>query len=159
PLGIGESVIRSEMEILTSWDLALQVVDMIGAERIMAKMGGGSDRNAAAGIVIGGLSVDAPRESNVLGVSCTHADPEVAQLILRHLVDFYIKKHGEMHREPGVFEFLTEQTDTLKARLMETEDALKKLKNQSDVISLDETRKDIILQLSNIRLAILDAEA
>jgi succinoglycan biosynthesis transport protein ExoP len=159
PLGIGESVIRSEMEILSSWDVALQVVDSIGAERILAQMGGGSDRNAAAGIVISGLSVDAPRESNILGVSCAHSDPEMAQLILSKLVEFYLKRHAEMHRDPGVFDFLTQQTDQLRAQLKQTEDDLKKLKNESDVISVDETRKDIILQLSNIRVAILDAEA
>src|SRR5262249_3577401 len=99
PLGLGESVISSEMEILNSWDLALQVVDEVHADRILAKFGGGTNRNAAAGTIIGGLKIEVPNKSSVISVSCSHPDPEMAQLILRHLIDSYVKRHGEIHRE------------------------------------------------------------
>src|SRR5262249_4671650 len=156
---MGGLVIVAEMEILTSWDLALQVVDAIGPERILAKVGGGNNRNEAAAVVMNGVTVDTPRKGNVISVSCSHADPEMAQLILSKLMDFYAKRHGEMHRESGVFDFLTQQTDQLRSQLVQTEEELTKLKGQSDMISVEDSRKEIMTQLSTIRAALLEAEA
>src|SRR6476660_4952605 len=39
----GENIINTEMEILTSLDLALEVATNIGPEKILAKIGGGTD--------------------------------------------------------------------------------------------------------------------
>src|SRR5207249_9359220 len=44
----GENIINTEMEILTSLDLAQEVATNITAEKILAKAGGGADTYAAA---------------------------------------------------------------------------------------------------------------
>src|ERR1051326_7065127 len=50
-VGGAESIISSEVEILTSLDVATQVVATIGPEKILAKKGGGQSSMAAAGVV------------------------------------------------------------------------------------------------------------
>jgi uncharacterized protein involved in exopolysaccharide biosynthesis len=47
----GAGIINSEIQILTSLDLAEQAVDNIGAASILAKAGGGSNTLSAAGLV------------------------------------------------------------------------------------------------------------
>ena len=47
------NAINTEMEILTSLDLAQQVADTMGAAKILAKAGGGTNRYAAAGFIHG----------------------------------------------------------------------------------------------------------
>src|SRR5580693_1745565 len=45
-------IILTELEFLTSLDLAQQVAAHVGPEKILAKFGGGSDTNAAAGVIL-----------------------------------------------------------------------------------------------------------
>src|SRR3954465_2375687 len=47
----GENVINTELEILTSLDLAQQVATNVGPEKILAKAGGGVDAQIAAALI------------------------------------------------------------------------------------------------------------
>ena len=110
----GENIINSEVEILTSLDLAQEVVNAIGAEKILAKAGGGSDPNRAAAIIKKNISVDVPKRSDVLKIFFQHPDREVVQPILTQLIASYLNKQAEIHRNLGVSgDFLTKQTAAL----------------------------------------------
>jgi uncharacterized protein involved in exopolysaccharide biosynthesis/Mrp family chromosome partitioning ATPase len=156
----GANIINSEIEILTSLDLAQQVVDTIGAEKILAKAGGGKDRNQAATLVKEGLSVEVPYKSSVIRIVFQHPDPEVVQPVLNEVIDDYFKKHAEIHRAAGTSDdFLTQETDQLRSKLAQTEQELRKAKNKAGVISLDDSRKAYTEQIAKIRQEIFDAEA
>src|SRR5438105_9188447 len=47
----GETIINSELEILTSLDLAEEVADALGPDKILAKAGGGTNRMSAAAVI------------------------------------------------------------------------------------------------------------
>src|SRR5438445_205325 len=68
PDELGENIINSELEILTSLDLAQEVVTKqdIGPEKILAKAGGGADPQRAAALIRKGLIVDVPKRSSVI---------------------------------------------------------------------------------------------
>src|SRR5215831_238301 len=66
-----DSIIDSEVQILTSWDLAAQVAEAIGPKRL-----GASSTAAAAGSILGGLQAVATKGSDVIVVSYTNADPQ-----------------------------------------------------------------------------------
>src|SRR5271170_2019303 len=51
------SVMNSEMSILKSLDIAEEVATNIGADKVLAKFGGGSDPGLAAAVVSEGLQV------------------------------------------------------------------------------------------------------
>src|SRR6185436_4723809 len=75
----GQGVINSEVEFLSSFDLSLQVADLIGPEKILAKAGGGNDRGKAAGILRKGLLAEALPRTAVIRLVLQHPDPEVVQ--------------------------------------------------------------------------------
>src|SRR6185503_13389427 len=62
----GDNIINSELEIISSVDLATNVVDLVGADKILAKIGGGNDRGLATAVVKRGLTADVPRKSNII---------------------------------------------------------------------------------------------
>lgn len=156
----GENIINSEVEILTSLDLAYEVVDAVGAENILAGLGGGTNRAAAAGAVKNNLMVEVPRRSNILRVQYQHPDPTVVQPVLSALVDTYLKRHVEIHMGVGVLDdFFARQADQLRARLAQTEQELKKLQTEAQIVSLDDTKRAYIGQITKIQDELLAAEA
>src|SRR5579862_935609 len=160
PDGQGVNIINSEVEILTSYDLALQVADVIGPERILAKSGGGKDRNLAASLIAKNLVVDSATKGSVIRVAFRSLDPEVVQPVLRQMIEGYFKKHVEIHQTAGGFDdFLTQQKDQLRARLEQTEAQLRKARQGAGVISLEETRKAYTMEISKIRQEIFNTEA
>jgi uncharacterized protein involved in exopolysaccharide biosynthesis/Mrp family chromosome partitioning ATPase len=126
-----DRVIGAEMEILTSWDLAVQVAQAIGPKRLHA-----ATETDAAGAVSSGLNVISNKGSNILFVSYKNRDPQITALVLQELLSRYFVKHLEVHRSAGAFDFVTQQTDQVRARLNQTEDALKSLRDKTGIVSL-----------------------
>jgi uncharacterized protein involved in exopolysaccharide biosynthesis/Mrp family chromosome partitioning ATPase len=156
----GENIINSEVEILTSLDIAREVVDAIGAEKLLAKAGGGSDLDRAAAFVKKNISVDVPKRSDVLKIIFQHPDREIVQPVLTQVIASYLKKHAEIHRDLGVTDdFLTKQTATLQSQLAQTEEELRKAKMKAGVVSLEDAKKNNADRISKIRDDILGAEA
>jgi succinoglycan biosynthesis transport protein ExoP len=156
----GENIINSEVEVLTSLDLAEQVARKIGPEKILAKIGGGKDAFEAAARVRLSLIVEVPPKSSVIRVAFQHPDPEIVQPVLREYVDSYLKKHVEIHRAVGIVgDFLTQETDQLRARLAQTEEELRKATNKAGVISLEDSKRANAAQIDRIRQQVFDAQA
>ncbi|MDB6093020.1 MAG: hypothetical protein JWM32_582 [Verrucomicrobia bacterium] len=156
----GETIISSEVEILSSLDLAQEVAKNVGPEKVLAKISGGKSLNEAAGVIRGGLTVDVPRKSSVIDVTFRHPDADIVQVVLRELVVSYKKKHVEIHRAVGmVGDFLTQETDQLRTRLAQTEEELRKTMNKAGIISLEDFKKTSGEQTAHIRQQIFDAQA
>ena len=60
----------------------------------------------------------------------------MATLVLNELLSRYFIKHLEVHRSAGAFDFVSQQTDQVRARLNQTEDALKEAKAKLGIVSL-----------------------
>ena len=136
-----DTVIGSEVEILSSWDLAVQTAEAVSAKRF-----GAATKEAAARTIAQGLTLTTEKGSNVIFASYTNHNPELATLVLSELVNRYFNKHLEVHRSAGAFDFVTQQTDQVRARLNQTEDSLKELKQKagiSGIMSLDDATKDL----------------
>src|SRR5205085_3888134 len=125
-----------EAEILTSWDLARQVAVAIGPKRLLPELGDAATETAAAGVVSSGLDVLTRAKSDIIAVSYRNQDPQLAIVVLDELVNRYFNKHLEVHRSAAAFDFVTQQSDQVRARLTETEDRLKSLKAQAGVTSI-----------------------
>ncbi len=128
-----DRVIGAEIAILTSWDLAVQVAQAIGPKRLLPASGQAATENAAAATVSSGLSVLSGKGSNIIFVSYKNPDPQIATLVLQELLSRYFVKHLEVHRSAGAFDFVTQQTDQVRARLNQTEDALKALRDKTGI--------------------------
>ena len=152
----GDKVIGAEMEILTSWDLAVQVaqalgpqrllppardpfsrlVRAIGLQRLLPPSGASATEGEAAQSIASGLKVITNKGSNIILISYKNRSPEIATLVLQELLSRYFVKHLEIHRSVGAFDFVTQQTDQVRARLNQTEDALKSLREKTGIASL-----------------------
>ena len=130
-----EKIINSEVEILTSWDLAKQVAETIGPKRLLPDLGDAATVPAAAGTIIGGLDVGNIIGSDVISVAYKNKDPELAVLVLDELVSSYSKKHLEVHRSAAAFDFVGQQADQARMRVNATEAALKDLKAKVGITS------------------------
>lgn len=156
----GETIINSEVEILTSLDLAQKVVELVGAEKILKNAGGGNDSTKAALMVQKGLTVEVPKNSSVVHIAFQHPDPEITQSVLRQLVDTYFKKHVEIHRSVGALdEFLFQQTDQLRSRLSQTEQDLRQARSKAGVLSLEDSKKLYTVQIAKLREEYFSAQA
>ena len=150
-----DSIIDAEVQILTSWDLAAQVAEAIGPKRL-----GASSNAAAAGNILSGLQVAASKGSDVIVVSYTNPDPQLAPLVLQELLSRYFVKHLEVHRSVGAFDFVTQQTDQVRARLNQTEDALNTLRQKIGIVSTLQDGQDAIAdETADIRKQLNAAEA
>ena len=154
-----DSTINSELEILTSWDLAAEVAEAIGIERLATKSSGTSIKAEAARAISLGLTVTAAKGSNVITVSFRHRDPEMASQVLTELVTRYFSKHLMVHRNTGAFDFVTQQADQVRGRLRQTEEELKQLKSKAGIISLTESSTALGTQLGRSQDELLAAEA
>jgi polysaccharide biosynthesis transport protein len=155
----GENIMNSEVQILTSLDLAKDVVNAIGAEKVLAKVGGGTNVMSAAGLVKKNIGVEPIRRSDVIQVGFRHPDKEVVQPILTQLIASYLKRHAEIHRDLGVSDdFLIQRTTALSNQLGQTEEQLRNAKLTAGVVSLDYSRKEIGEEITKLHDEILDAE-
>ncbi len=156
----GETIINSEIQILTSLDLARQVAVVIGPDKILAKAGGGKDLDVAAAVIRQNLLVDVPPRSSVIRVIFQHPDLTIVQPVLTAVINAYLKKHVEIHEAVGIVgDFLTQETDQLRSRLVQTEDDLRKARNKAGVISLEDSEKAYTEQIAQIRQELFSAEA
>src|SRR6266566_5303615 len=149
-----DRVIGAEIEILTSWDLAVQVAQAIGPKRLHA-----ATESDAAGTISSGLKAISSKGSNIIFVSYKNRDPQIATLVLQELLSRYFVKHLEVHRSAGAFDFVTQQTDQVRTRLNQTEDALKSLRDKTGIVSLEEGSKALTTEAAKTREDLNAAEA
>src|ERR1051325_2540147 len=150
-----DSIIDAEVQILTSWDLAVQVAEAIGPKRF-----GMVTKEAAAVHIALGLQANSNKGSDVILVSYKSSDPQLAPLVLQELLSRYFVKHLEVHRSAGAFDFVTQQTDQVHARLNQTEDALKKLRDKAGIVSnLDDASDALNDETADIQKQLNAAEA
>ena len=156
----GESVINTEMEILSSLDLAREVAAEVGPENLLGKGGGSNDLDRAATAIARNLLVQAPGKGNVIRMVFQHKNPAIIQPVLRALMDGYRAKHVAIHQAAGILdEFLKQQTEKLREELLKTQQDLAAVKNNAGIVSLEETKKNYALQISRIEDDMLEVEA
>jgi len=154
-----DTIIGSEMEILSSWDIAVQTAEAVGVKRLLPHVSGTPTKEDAASTIASGLSLTTHRGSNIIFASYKNRDPELATLVLSELVNRYFNKHLEVHRSAGAFDFVTQQTDQVRARLNQTEDALKDLRAKVGIMSLDDATKDLSSEVTKAEEQLHVAEA
>jgi uncharacterized protein involved in exopolysaccharide biosynthesis/Mrp family chromosome partitioning ATPase len=155
----GENIINTEIEILVSRDSVEKVVDRIGPDQFPMHRTNGTSRARILRSIMQNLHVEVPRRSNVIRVYYDGPTPELAVQVLTYVVEAYQERHLRVRRSPEGYEFLVQQTDLNRGRLAETEEELRKLKNEFGVISLAESRQIILTRMEDIRRALGTAEA
>ncbi|HEY5812421.1 MAG TPA: hypothetical protein VIT23_07190, partial [Terrimicrobiaceae bacterium] len=153
-----DNLINAEVEILKSWDLAMQVAASLGPERLLPKSNGGATiPDAAISIRLGLIATSLPG-TNMILVSYRNPNPELAALVLKDLVARYFTKHLEVHRSADAFDFVSRQSDQVRARLNQAEEELKTLKAEAGITSLKDNTTNLNAELAKTKEALQTAE-
>lgn len=153
----GMSVMDAEIEIIKSADLATEVAEKVGPEKVLTATP--PPTKAAAAVEIArNLEVKAERGSNVIHLRYHHSDPAVAVAVLKQLIDSYFEKHLEIHRSTGAFESVARQTDQARSRLSQTEQELNKLNSESGFLSLADAKTALDARRNTLRSSLMAAQ-
>lgn len=157
----GEDVINSEIQILTSLDVAKEAVTNLGAASILAGVGGGSNELKAAIRIWKNLkAIPTDKGGGVIVVTFKHSNPRIVQPVLQEIINVYFQRHYEIHSALGQYDdHLSRESADLRVQLNETEQQLAELKNQANIISTDDRRKELANQVTVIQSSILGAQA
>jgi len=155
----GANIIASEIQIISSLDVAGQVADAIGVEKILGNGGGETNRTTAAALIRKSLTLDSPPHSDILRIVFRHPNRQIVQPVLTQLIDAYLRKHVEIHRNAGAFDdILTQQTDALRSQLAQTEVELRRAKTNAGLISLEDAQKRYNEEISRTREVLFNTQ-
>src|ERR1035441_7773324 len=156
----GAGIINSEIEIIKSLDLAAQVAEAIGPEKILGKGGGETNKDLAVSRLRDSLTVEVPPRSDVLRIVFQHPNREIVQPVLEQFIKYYLIKHYEIHSSgSAAFDALQGQTQTLGAQLADTEAQLRTNKTNAGLMSIEDAKKAYTEEISKIRQGLFNTQA
>jgi polysaccharide biosynthesis transport protein len=153
-----DTVINSEVEILTSSDLARQVAEAADVNPLLPADAKAS-LDKATQTIRQGLEVSIVKGTNIVAIAYRSTNPKLPALVLGELVKRYFDKHLEVHRSGGAFEFVTKETEELRAALSQTESELNELNNRAGIISLAESKSTLATELGKSQSELDTAES
>ncbi len=133
-----DQVINTEIEIITSENLALDVANAVGIKKIIPDAGPDTKLVDAAGVLMGNLEVGAIPGNKVIRINYSNPDPDAAMLILSELVNQYKVNHLKIHQSGAAYDDVAKQTEEVRLRLKQTESELDKLRTESGITTLAE---------------------
>ena len=158
PDRFGESIISSEMLLLSSMDLALEVAKSVGATNLLEGPVEGDADLAAATVVGNGLTIDLVPKSSVISVVFAHKDPMVVRNVVNTLITKYQQLHARVHRPiASVDEFAT-QAEKQRSAVAATESDLRRLKGDDLVGTLADSQLTLNAQIGKLESALSEAQ-
>ena len=154
----GMAEMDTEIEIIRSADLALEVAAKIGPTKVLTATKSPPSNADAAIEIARSLGVAAAHGSNVIHLKYHHPDPAVAVAVLDQLIDSYFEKHLKIHRKTEAFESVARQTDQARSRLNQTEAEISKLNSESGFLSLADTKTAFEVRRSALLSSLLAAQ-
>ena len=165
-----EEQINSEIEILKSRSLAMEVLNELGPATVYEKIADAPSGLRAAILPSKGetrtpaekallimqkaLDVQGIKKSNVIEVSFKHTDPQIAAAVVNKLSNLFLDRHLDVYRTPQSYEFFQQQSEFLKNKLNDSEARLQALKEKYDVTALDEQQTILLEQSAELRAAL-----
>ncbi len=154
-----DSIINSELQIISSMDLAMKVAEKIGPERILGDPSKANEKTEAARAIRKGITVNIPFRSSVIQIDFSHKNSNIVRPVMQELVDAYLAKHLETRSAGSFDDFVSQQAEQYRSRLARTEEELHDALKRAGVISLEEAKADQNSKIASIQGALLDSNA
>jgi len=153
-----ETVISSEIKILTSKEVITQVISSIGLEKIYPGIArSGSSKippiELAVQQYLRDFSVRTIPSSSLIGLSFRHKDPEIAAKALKLQLDYFKEKHLQVFSGSSTA-FLEQQLTEYGGKLRAAEQNFSSFKQRNRVFSLEEQRSMILQQKAQVDAAL-----
>jgi succinoglycan biosynthesis transport protein ExoP len=157
--GGGSAVMDTELQILKSFDLAIDTATRVGPAKLLPDRPKDATAVAAAGKILGSLNAGIGNDSNVIQLSYRDTEPQRAVEVLGQLIQCYFARHLEIHRSSEAFNQVAVQTDQARAALRTTEDEINRLKSESGVLSIDVTIQEFESRRQMVRETLMASQA
>jgi uncharacterized protein involved in exopolysaccharide biosynthesis len=133
-------IVNSEIQILTSRDLAEAVVNKIGAQTLYP---GSANADAAIRSFQSDFKAAAVEQADVIDASYRNANREVAVAALNAVVELYQQKHAEMFADPR-YKFIEQQTGQYQDQLDAVVKKEADIRNQKSLFDVDSQRAKLL---------------
>jgi uncharacterized protein involved in exopolysaccharide biosynthesis/Mrp family chromosome partitioning ATPase len=154
----GDQVINTEIQILTSFDLSKKVAEQVGIEKILPDWGDSATVSDAAGTILESLEVVAV-PGNVVTISYSNKDAELAVEVLEEIVKQYGIRHLQIHRSAAAFDAVSKEAVELQKNLLNTELELDNLRKKTGITSLADATGALASQRAKTMVDLMGARA
>ena len=136
---VSEALITSEMELIKSRDLLMEVVRTMNLARARDRSKGVTDSDIETAVykLEKELILAPVKKSNFIEVSYSSTSPQTAALVLNKLGELYLDKHLKLHRPPGTADFFKNQANQYKEDLKSAENKVSNFEQQKDAVDID----------------------
>ena len=147
PFVTKQEVVNSEIEILTSRDLARATIEDVGLGELYPALDDTASPDIAAERAIErfsrDLTVKPVKNSDIIEVSFDASSPSLAQTVLRQLIERYQQKHIEVYSR-SLSGFLDTQVAGFEHNLRLLENEIAELKTAKNVFQLTDERRQLL---------------
>jgi uncharacterized protein involved in exopolysaccharide biosynthesis len=175
----------SAIEVIKSREVLSMLVDQVGADIILGGGGEGKESNPIVTAVMQkvgqaiailksidpisereeaimelskSIDVKVERGSNILQWTVEADEPQLAQLILKELLNVYQQEHLRIHRNQNSKQFFVNQLEKLEGDLTAAQENLRDAKNEIGIVSVLDRRGTLEGKLREIEIAKYSAE-
>lgn len=134
-----QNIMTTEIEMLRSLDVATNAAGLISPE-ILARMGVGSNRMAAAGAIGSGIEVENPRSTSILAVMYKHRDQSIVQPVLEAIITAYKLKHNAVYGMDAD-SVAMQQLESCRTQLATAEETIKQLTASNQLVSVEQAKR------------------
>lgn len=157
-----ESIINTEMQLLTGRDLMEKVVDAIGVEVLYPEMGKSPMPPAARREIAifnfrQNLLVNPVKGSNLIEVYFRNDNPRVAAQAVNDLTEMLKERHLQVFSDPKS-SFLDAQLQEYQEKLKKSESDMGSFKQRNQVFSLDEQRSNLLKERDEVEMSLKDEQ-
>jgi uncharacterized protein involved in exopolysaccharide biosynthesis len=158
-----EAIINTEMQILTSTDIAGKVVEAMGPYTLYPNLAksqveGKALLELAAMQFRQNVFVKDVKKTNLIEVYFRHENPVIAAKAVNLVTEVFQEKHLQVFSDKKS-PFLDEQQQVYQGKLKESEDRLARFKQSNQVYSLDEQKSLLIKQKADLDTMIKTGES
>jgi uncharacterized protein involved in exopolysaccharide biosynthesis len=160
-----ETQVNSEIELLRSKDVLREVVLEAHLEQqepgtvLAAGPASPISVDQALRVLEKRLTVTPVKKSNIIEISYSAADPEMASSVLKRLADSYLGTHLKVHGTPGTYSFFERQAGAYKERLSHAEQELRSFGEKYSALVMPEEKDILMTRAVEAQATLEDTEA
>ena len=134
------------------------MVTNVGAEKILAKVGGGTDPGTAASVVKNGLMVTPGKDSTTMAITFFASDQTVVMPVLTAIIDAYLQRHKAIHDIGLSDDSLMEQMSQLGQQISLTDEELRAAMTNAGIIDIVDAKKSYSDEIASLKHDISQSE-
>jgi len=140
-LPLSQDVVRTEVDIVKSWDVVKEAIDRLGVQP-----GSGTMADLIEGIR-GALTVAPAPGTNMLKIGFIGRDAERAARLVNAITDVYIDHHNRVYQREGIRSFYSRELEKRASEVEEARQTLQAYLDKTKITDIDQ-ELEIMIQTS-----------